>query len=202
VTLGSKIDGGEPLLPSVAFFTMLHTHESLNCVAIRYIQVAQAIAHLSFFNRVWSKHSDEGAWVAGGFSDSSIKLWDVTAQEYRDEQQQQQQQQQRASAADANNNVVVVSDGKQSTTTTTTTTAAAATADDANVGASFRKLIGHAGPVYALSFSVDSKVCFALYFVVCVCECESELIDNVRRRRRRRRLCLIVCSGCCRRAKI
>ena len=74
------------------------------------------------------KHSADGALVAGGFSDSSIKLWNVVEQRFRSDK----------------------TDG--------------ANDDDDDVSnTAFRKLIGHAGPVYALAFSVDSKVtlCFS-----------------------------------------
>ncbi|KAL6064870.1 LisH domain-containing protein [Balamuthia mandrillaris] len=42
-------------LPSICFFTFLNTHQSLNCIEI----------------------NKEGSLVAGGFADSSIKLWDL-----------------------------------------------------------------------------------------------------------------------------
>ncbi|KAF3329599.1 transcription initiation factor TFIID subunit 5 [Carex littledalei] len=42
-------------LPSVSFYTFLHTHNGLNCSAI----------------------SHDGSLVAGGFSDSSVKVWDM-----------------------------------------------------------------------------------------------------------------------------
>ena len=45
-------------LPSIAFFTFLHSHESLNCVAL----------------------SDDGSMVVGGFADSSAKLWNMREQ--------------------------------------------------------------------------------------------------------------------------
>lgn len=84
-------------LPSVALFTFLHTHESLNTVAL----------------------SDDGALVAAGFADSSAKLWNVANQVFDES---------------------VRDDDKP-------------TGDDA---LSFRKLVGHAGPVYGTSFSPDN----------------------------------------------
>jgi transcription initiation factor TFIID subunit 5 len=86
-------------LPSVALFTFLHTHESLNSVAL----------------------SDDGALVAAGFADSSVKLWNVANQVFDE-------------------------------------SVGADDAPDAALGdaLSFRKLVGHAGPVYGTSFSPDN----------------------------------------------
>ncbi|CAN6459305.1 unnamed protein product [Victoria cruziana] len=47
---------GSSALPSVSFYTFINTHNSLNCSAI----------------------SSDGSLVAGGFSDSSLKVWDIS----------------------------------------------------------------------------------------------------------------------------
>ncbi|KAF3776666.1 Transcription initiation factor TFIID subunit 5 [Nymphaea thermarum] len=50
---------GSSALPSVSFYTFINTHNSLNCSAI----------------------SSDGSLVAGGFSDSSLKVWDISKQD-------------------------------------------------------------------------------------------------------------------------
>ncbi|CAM6105979.1 unnamed protein product [Calypogeia fissa] len=47
---------GSSALPSVSFYSFINTHNSLNCTSI----------------------SADGGLVVGGFSDSSLKLWDMT----------------------------------------------------------------------------------------------------------------------------
>ncbi|XP_073122677.1 transcription initiation factor TFIID subunit 5 isoform X1 [Henckelia pumila] len=48
-----QLSGGA--LPSVSFYTFINTHDGLNCASI----------------------SNDGSLVAGGFSDSSLKVWDM-----------------------------------------------------------------------------------------------------------------------------
>ncbi|XP_073286914.1 transcription initiation factor TFIID subunit 5-like [Primulina huaijiensis] len=48
-----QLSGGA--LPSISFYTFINTHDGLNCASI----------------------SNDGSLVAGGFSDSSLKVWDI-----------------------------------------------------------------------------------------------------------------------------
>ncbi|MQL68586.1 hypothetical protein Taro_000811, partial [Colocasia esculenta] len=54
--LRNRVQLSSLALPSVSFYTFINTHNSLNCSAI----------------------SHDGALVAGGFSDSSLKVWDMS----------------------------------------------------------------------------------------------------------------------------
>ncbi|KAL3617649.1 Transcription initiation factor TFIID subunit 5 [Castilleja foliolosa] len=53
--LRNRVQLSSMTLPSVSFYTFINTHNSLNCASI----------------------SDDGSMVAGGFSDSSLKVWDI-----------------------------------------------------------------------------------------------------------------------------
>lgn len=53
--LRNRVQLGSSALPSVSFYTFINTHNSLNCSSI----------------------SQDGSLVAGGFSDSSLKVWDM-----------------------------------------------------------------------------------------------------------------------------
>ncbi|CAA0806841.1 Transcription initiation factor TFIID subunit 5 [Striga hermonthica] len=53
--LRNRVQLSSMTLPSVSFYTFINTHNSLNCVSI----------------------SHDGSMVAGGFSDSSLKVWDM-----------------------------------------------------------------------------------------------------------------------------
>ncbi|GMI92451.1 TBP-associated factor 5 [Hibiscus trionum] len=53
--LRNRVQLSSVLLPSVSFYTFLNTHNGLNCSSI----------------------SHDGSLVAGGFSDSSLKVWDM-----------------------------------------------------------------------------------------------------------------------------
>ncbi|PIA42639.1 hypothetical protein AQUCO_02000230v1 [Aquilegia coerulea] len=53
--LRNRVQLGSAALPSVCFYTFLNTHNGLNCSSI----------------------SHDGSLVAGGFSDSSLKVWDM-----------------------------------------------------------------------------------------------------------------------------
>ncbi|XP_039132165.1 transcription initiation factor TFIID subunit 5-like [Dioscorea cayenensis subsp. rotundata] len=54
--LRNRVQLSSLALPSVSFYTFVNTHNGLNCSAI----------------------SHDGSLVAGGFSDSSVKVWDVS----------------------------------------------------------------------------------------------------------------------------
>ncbi|GAB4846727.1 Transcription initiation factor TFIID subunit 5 [Ancistrocladus abbreviatus] len=54
--LRNRVQLNSVALPSVSFYTFLNTHNSLNCASISY----------------------DGSLVAGGFSDSSLKVWDMS----------------------------------------------------------------------------------------------------------------------------
>eukprot|EP00250_Pteridium_aquilinum_P012760 c20924_g1_i1 orf=85-2091(+) len=95
-------------LPSVSFYTFINTHSSLNCTSI----------------------SQDGAMVVGGFSDSSLKVWDMAK---LGEQQ---------SSSGTGNGVTNTSiDMKE-------------TAADSGKPP-YTLLKGHAGPVYSANFSPD-----------------------------------------------
>ncbi|KAL9678091.1 hypothetical protein QQ045_015930 [Rhodiola kirilowii] len=53
--LRNRVQLSSAALPSVSFYTFLNTHNTLNCAAI----------------------SPDGSMVAGGFADSSLKVWDM-----------------------------------------------------------------------------------------------------------------------------
>ncbi|WCJ30379.1 Transcription initiation factor TFIID subunit 5 [Euphorbia peplus] len=53
--LRNRVQLSNSALPSVSFYTFINTHNSLNCSSI----------------------SQDGSLVAGGFSDSSVKVWDM-----------------------------------------------------------------------------------------------------------------------------
>ncbi|KAK0571240.1 hypothetical protein LWI29_012996 [Acer saccharum] len=53
--LRNRVQLSSVALPSVSFYTFINTHNSLNCASI----------------------SHDGSLVAGGFSDSSLKVWDM-----------------------------------------------------------------------------------------------------------------------------
>ncbi|KAL8502211.1 hypothetical protein ACS0TY_021358 [Phlomoides rotata] len=53
--LRNRVQLSSVALPSISFYTFLNTHDSLNCASI----------------------SHDGSMVAGGFSDSSLKVWDM-----------------------------------------------------------------------------------------------------------------------------
>lgn len=97
---------GSNSLPSVSFYSFINTHNSLNCAAI----------------------SGDGALVAGGFSDSSVKVWDMAKY------------------------------GKQNTQDKPSSNGFTETRESAMEGSksSYSLLQGHAGPVYAASFSPES----------------------------------------------
>ncbi|KAI8967460.1 WD40-repeat-containing domain protein [Mycotypha africana] len=89
--LRKRIAQGNAALPSISLYNFHHTHDMLNCLAI----------------------SDDTAMVAGGFSESYIKVWSMKGKRLQSRSEKEQ-----------------------------------------NVeGTEYKKLIGHSGPVYGLSFS-------------------------------------------------
>ncbi|KYQ91599.1 transcription initiation factor TFIID subunit [Tieghemostelium lacteum] len=113
-------------LPSICFYTLFNTYQGLNTVEI----------------------SKDAKLVVGGFSDSSLKLWDLEelsekkkeqqiVQNYENHQQQQQQPPQQQTIGNSN----LQFKKKES---------------------EFKSFLGHSGPIYGCSFSPDSE-----YLVSC-----------------------------------
>ncbi|XP_078443254.1 TBP-associated factor 5 [Wolffia australiana] len=94
-------------LPSVSFYTFINTHNGLNCSAV----------------------SHDGGLVAGGFSDSSLKVWDMS----KIGEQTASTDAQGENVAPQNGHVLGSEERKQP----------------------YTLLQGHAGPVHAASFSPD-----------------------------------------------
>uniref|UniRef100_A0A0D6R1S2 TFIID subunit TAF5 NTD2 domain-containing protein n=1 Tax=Araucaria cunninghamii TaxID=56994 RepID=A0A0D6R1S2_ARACU len=93
-------------LPSVSFYTFINTHNSLNCASI----------------------SHDGALVVGGFSDSSLKVWNIA------KMGEQPYYSENGDVAEGQNGQLAGSEtGKRS----------------------YTLLRGHAGPVYAANFSPE-----------------------------------------------
>ncbi|MCL7034429.1 hypothetical protein MKW94_007644 [Papaver nudicaule] len=103
--LRNRVRLGSMALPSVCFYTFINTHNGLNCSSI----------------------SHDGSLVAGGFSDSSLKVWDMA----------KIGQQGRAAAMHGGNE-------------TTPTEQLVGTDDGKRAYTLFQ---GHAGPVYSATFS-------------------------------------------------
>ncbi|XP_074263123.1 transcription initiation factor TFIID subunit 5 [Silene latifolia] len=102
--LRNRVQLSSASLPSVCFYTFLNTHNGLNCASI----------------------SHDGALVAGGFSDSSLKVWDMSKRGQQTSNSGQSDQE-----AASNDNVL-------------------GTNIDNRPYTLFR---GHSGPVYSASFS-------------------------------------------------
>ncbi|KAG0743474.1 hypothetical protein G6F57_006174 [Rhizopus arrhizus] len=81
--------------PSVCLYTFHHTQDQLNCITI----------------------SDNATLVAGGFSESFIKIWSLKGEKLKSQEEIEKELS----------------------------------------GTEYKKLIGHSGPVYGLSFSHDNK---------------------------------------------
>ncbi|KAG6544504.1 hypothetical protein Mapa_014142 [Marchantia paleacea] len=107
---------GSSALPSVSFYTFINTHNSLNCVSI----------------------SADGSLVVGGFSDSSLKVWDMTKIG--------------ESVAPSENGTA----GNGTPTKSPGESIMTGTAVD-NSKTSYTLFKGHAGPVYAANFSPDGE---------------------------------------------
>ncbi|KAL2613132.1 hypothetical protein R1flu_024824 [Riccia fluitans] len=107
---------GSSALPSVSFYTFINTHNSLNCVSI----------------------SADGSLVVGGFSDSSLKVWDMT---------KIGEVAAPSENGTAGNGTPIKSPGENITPVTAVD----------NNKTSYTLFKGHAGPVYAASFSPDGE---------------------------------------------
>ncbi|GAB2252071.1 hypothetical protein Droror1_Dr00004918 [Drosera rotundifolia] len=103
--LRNRVQLSREALPSVSFYTFLNTHNGLNCASI----------------------SHDGSLVAGGFSDSSLKIWDMA----KLGQQGGISSDQGESSAANNENVLGSIGGRRS----------------------YTLFQGHSGPVYSASFS-------------------------------------------------
>lgn len=103
--LRNRVQLSSVSLPSVSFYTFLNTHNSLNCASI----------------------SQDGSLVAGGFSDSSLKVWDMA----KIGQQVSSSPQQIEKDAAANEHMLSENGGKKP----------------------YTLFQGHSGPVYSASFS-------------------------------------------------
>ncbi|CAK9270407.1 unnamed protein product [Sphagnum jensenii] len=117
---------GSNALPSVSFYSFVNTHNSLNCASI----------------------SADGALVAGGFSDSSLKVWDMAKIGAQ------------ITSGDQGTANGVVSNG---------VTEPKGVALE-NSKSSYTLLQGHAGPVYAANFSPDND-----YLLSCSGDCTVRL---------------------------
>ncbi|KAI8644361.1 WD40-repeat-containing domain protein [Parasitella parasitica] len=93
--LRKRVSMGSAALPSVCIYTFHNTHDMLNCISI----------------------SEDTTLVAGGFSESYIKVWSLQGKKLLSKSEKDQHQ----------------------------------------PGTICKKLIGHAGPVYGLSFSHDNQ---------------------------------------------
>ncbi|KAJ0984292.1 hypothetical protein J5N97_002648 [Dioscorea zingiberensis] len=102
--LRNRVQLSSLALPSVSFYTFVNTHNGLNCSAI----------------------SHDGSLVAGGFSDSSLKVWDVS----KIGQATKTFNMQGEGEAPQNEHLLGSDDGKRS----------------------YTLFQGHAGPVYSATF--------------------------------------------------
>ncbi|KAH6808281.1 TBP-associated factor 5 [Perilla frutescens var. frutescens] len=101
--LRNRVQLSSMALPSISFYTFINTHDSLNCASI----------------------SHDGSMVAGGFSDSSLKVWDM--------------------AKLGQQNVTSPSQGENQL---------ASSEPSSSVGGRYYTLFrGHAGPVHSATFS-------------------------------------------------
>ncbi|GAA5808931.1 hypothetical protein MFLAVUS_002330 [Mucor flavus] len=93
--LRKRVSLGSAALPSVCLYTFHNTHDLLNCLTI----------------------SEDTVLVAGGFSESYIKVWNLKGKKLKSKSER----------------------------------------EEGLAGTQYKKMIGHAGPVYGLSFSHDNK---------------------------------------------
>ncbi|XP_068650297.1 transcription initiation factor TFIID subunit 5-like isoform X1 [Aristolochia californica] len=100
-----RVQMGSLALPSVSFYTFINTHNGLNCSSI----------------------SQDGSLVAGGFSDSSLKVWNMS----KIGQQVDASYVQPENDSNPNGNLLGSENGKRS----------------------YTLFQGHAGPVYSATFS-------------------------------------------------
>ncbi|KAI9481601.1 MAG: WD40-repeat-containing domain protein [Benjaminiella poitrasii] len=93
--LRKRVSMGSAAPPSVCIYTFHNTHNLLNCITI----------------------SEDATLVAGGFSESYIKIWSLKGEKLQDRKEK----------------------------------------DADEPGTDYKKLIGHSGPVYGISFSHDNQ---------------------------------------------
>ncbi|KAK7290770.1 hypothetical protein RIF29_05448 [Crotalaria pallida] len=105
--LRNRVQLSSDSLPSVSFYTFINTHNGLNCSSI----------------------SHDGSLVAGGFSDSTLKVWDMA----KLGQQPASSMSQDENDTSQNEQMLGQSGGKKQ----------------------YTLFHGHSGPVYAASFSPD-----------------------------------------------
>ncbi|KAI3463531.1 hypothetical protein Pfo_020194 [Paulownia fortunei] len=102
--LRNRVQLSSVALPSISFYTFINTHNSLNCASI----------------------SHDGSMVAGGFSDSSLKVWDM------------------AKLGQQNGNSPLQGENEM---------APNEHMPSSNAGRSYALFRGHAGPVHSATFS-------------------------------------------------
>ncbi|RHZ46774.1 hypothetical protein Glove_606g89 [Diversispora epigaea] len=117
-----RIELGPSSLPSICFYNFHNTHDSLNCISI----------------------SEDSSLIAGGFSDSYVKIWSL-----KDEKLRGLKSQIKPSEI---NSVYDLENARE------------------NPGSDYKKLLGHSGPVFGLSFSPDNK-----YLVSCSADSTARL---------------------------
>ncbi|KAN0025116.1 hypothetical protein ACTFIV_009532 [Dictyostelium citrinum] len=140
-------------LPSICFYTIFNTYQGLNTTDI----------------------SKDAQLVAGGFSDSSVKIWNLKEmKEQRLQQQQEQQQPQKplnqngyfengnfassaSSASSAAGSLMNGSNNNSENNGNKSTTATNNKPQKIQKESEFKTFLGHSGPVYGCSFSPDSQ---------------------------------------------
>ncbi|KAK3028589.1 hypothetical protein RJ639_038379 [Escallonia herrerae] len=107
--LRNRVQLSSVALPSVSFYTFINTHNGLNCSSI----------------------SHDGSLVAGGFSDSSVKVWDMAKLGQQTGSYMSTQWHQGENDLAPTDNVLGSSSGKRC----------------------YSLYLGHSGPVYSATFS-------------------------------------------------
>ncbi|KAL1562867.1 Transcription initiation factor TFIID subunit 5, variant 2 [Salvia divinorum] len=111
--LRNRVQLSSMALPSISLYTFINTHDSLNCASI----------------------SHDGSMVAGGFSDSSLKVWDM------------------AKLGKRNVTLYVVVDSRMSAPLQGENDLAANQPSSSAGGRNYTLFRGHAGPVHSATFS-------------------------------------------------
>ncbi|CAO3655437.1 unnamed protein product [Mucor hiemalis] len=93
--LRKRVSMGSKALPSICIYTFHNTHDQMNCLVI----------------------SDDSTLVAGGFSESFIKIWHLKGKKLKSKEE----------------------------------------IDQGLPGTEYKKLIGHSGPIYGISFSHENQ---------------------------------------------
>ncbi|GBG85174.1 hypothetical protein CBR_g39739 [Chara braunii] len=120
-------------LPNSCFYTFFNTYNSLNCVAF----------------------TDDGL-VAGGFSDSSIKIWDMAKRSAVAGQSQEKATDVQILPSENGGGDANANDGQAGGKDSDAVVEAQRIAHGQK-GRTYALLLGHTGPVYGLDFSPDSK---------------------------------------------